>query len=56
MTPEKIAASCEGKQAFETYDDAMRVAKRRKRRRKGPITVAPYRCGHCRKFHLARPK
>lgn len=53
MTAEAVAAMCEGKQAFATYDDAEKIALRRRARRKGPIMVEPYKCRHCGKFHLA---
>ncbi|MDJ0896925.1 MAG: hypothetical protein QNJ92_17405 [Alphaproteobacteria bacterium] len=46
-----VAAGCEGKQAFETWKDAERTAKRQSRRRK-KRRVAPYRCRYCHKFHL----
>lgn len=53
---EKQAAGCDGKQAYLTFTQAQRVAKRRKRRTKGSIAVEPYRCRFCQCFHLAPRK
>lgn len=49
-----IAARCEGKVVFETFNQAKRVADRP--RKKNPIVLLPYKCPDCGKFHLAPPK
>jgi len=53
ITADSLAAMCLGKSAFNSFTEAEKVAKRRKTRRKGPITVEPYKCRACGKFHLA---
>lgn len=45
------AAACTGKESFETYAAAKRVADRP--RIKNPQHLEVYRCEFCRKFHLS---
>lgn len=56
-TPMRIAADCTGKVPFRSRELAMRVsdrARKRKRRSKGEWRPVPYRCPHCRQWHLGR--
>lgn len=51
-TAMRQAASCEGKGAFDTWDEAERV-QRRRRKSKRRVKTHVYRCEYCRRFHLA---
>jgi hypothetical protein len=50
MSPERPRdASCNGKQRFDTYSEAERIARRSRRNRDGSKTA--YHCQHCNGFH-----
>lgn len=46
---ERYLAGCAGKEAFDDRSLAVRVAKRKPGR-------TAYRCDHCHKWHVGRPK
>lgn len=49
---DKRLSSCDGKQRFDSFEMANRVATRPNRLH---CRRAPYRCPHCHGFHLGEP-
>lgn len=47
-------ASCYGKHPFPTRRAADAVAKRRPKRKRDGQRAMPYRCEHCRCWHIGR--
>jgi hypothetical protein len=51
---EQRAASCEGKQRFDTWSGALRHMRRVRLRRSFLRVCTPYRCRFCQGFHIGR--
>lgn len=47
-------AGCFGKHPFPTRRAAAEVAQRRPKRKDDRQRMEPYRCGHCRWWHIGR--
>ena len=50
MSRQRVAASCDGKVAFDSWSKAERAAGRR--RKNAEADVHPYRCKVCGKVHI----
>lgn len=47
-----VVAACEGKQVYDSFGQAKRIAKIRWRKKR--IVVVPHWCRYCQKVHLGR--
>lgn len=54
LEPEQRAASCEGKRTYASHSEAEKRARNIRRTKR--IVVVPYKCPHCRKFHIGDPR
>ena len=54
VTSSKYKAGCLGKEKFDLYSEADRVAKKVRRNTARNVPLAAYKCKFCGKFHIGR--
>ena len=58
MTNEHVLAQCSGKRQFDSYRQVtsqLKLQKVRARKKNYRIRLTPYKCPHCRRWHLGSP-
>lgn len=56
QTDNNSLSSCQGKEAFASFSLAQRIANRSRKQKLNNVSLRPYFCKLCRRFHLGNGK